>query len=198
MRTLRTILWALIAALAVTATYLFLNQQQAGKLADVTDVKMGGPFELVRHDGSTITEKDLAGRAHAIFFGFTNCPEICPTTLYEAAAWMRELGDQSDKIDFYFFSVDPDRDVPEVLSPYIAAFGERFTGVTGDRREMEKTLKSYRVYSRRVELEDGEYTMDHSAFILLFRDDGSFQGTISYGEAKEVAVEKLRRLIRSS
>jgi len=111
---------------------------------------------------------------------------------------MKDLGGDVDKIGFYFFSVDPEHDTPEILSDYVNAFDPRIVGVTGPSDEMTKTIKSYRAYAKRVELDDGDYTMDHSAFVMLFNSDGDFKGTISFGEANDIAVEKLRRLIKNS
>jgi len=196
MRNIQIVLWCLVAVMSGVAGYLFLNGQNTNdNRTQTASVKIGGPFNLVRHDGSSLTEKNLAGRRHAIFFGFTQCPDICPTTLYETAGWMNKLGQDGEKIDFYFFSVDPERDTVEVLKDYVNAFDPRITGVTGQPEEVFRTIKSYKAYAKRVELDDGDYTMDHSAFVMLFDTTGDFKGTISYGENDETALAKLRRLI---
>ncbi len=200
MKTLRMVLWAMVVIFAGVSGYAWLTIGNEPKVIGQNEnaVKIGGPFELVSHKGTPITDKDLTGKSHAIFFGFTNCPDICPTTLLETAGWIKELGGDADNIGFYFFTVDPEHDTPEVLADYVNAFDPRITGVTGNAEEMTKTIKSYRAYAKRVELEDGDYTMDHSAFVMLFTPDGDFKGTISYGESNEIAVEKLRRLIKNS
>ena len=197
MKILRMVLWAMVVIFGGVASYAWLTIGNEPKVVDQGTVRIGGPFNLVSHKGAPITDKDLAGKSHAIFFGFTNCPDICPTTLLETAGWMKELGSDADKMGFYFFTVDPEHDTPEVMTEYINAFDSRIMGVTGDPEEMTKTIKSYRAYAKRVELDDGDYTMDHSAFIMLFTAEGDFKGTISYGESNEIAVEKLRRLIKN-
>lgn len=198
MKTLRLVLWIGVALFAAVASYAFINQSSKPNQTQQAVKPLGAPFNLVDHEGQPITRDDLLGRHHAIFFGFTNCPDVCPMTLLEAASWIKDLGDDSDKLDFYFFSVDPERDSPEVMKDYVTAFDPRITGITGDPDEMAKTLSAYKIYSKKVDLGDGDYTMDHSAFVMLFKADGSFKGTISFGENDDVALEKLRRLVKSS
>lgn len=197
MKILRTVLWIMVAVFAGVASYAWLTIGNDPKIVNQGTVKIGGPFELVRHTGDPITDKELLGKSHAIFFGFTNCPDICPTTLLETAGWMKELGEDANKMGFYFFTVDPEHDTPQVMSDYVNAFDSRIVGITGDAAKMTETIKSYRAYAKRVELDDGDYTMDHSAFVMLFDPAGDFQGTISYGESNDIAVEKLRRLIKN-
>lgn len=198
MKTLRLVLWFGVALFAAAVSYAFINQSSKPGQTQQAVKPLGAPFNLVDHEGQTITRDDLLGRHHAIFFGFTNCPDVCPMTLLEAASWIKDLGDDSNKLDFYFFSVDPERDTPEVMKDYVSAFDPRITGVTGDPEEMSKTLSAYKIYSKKVDLGDGDYTMDHSAFVMMFKADGSFKGTISFGENDEVALEKLRRLVKNS
>ena len=197
MKTVRIILWALVAIFGAGSAWLYLSDKNSPTPQQVSDVKIGGPFELIRADKSPITQDDILGRPHAIFFGFTNCPEICPTTLFEASSWLKALGTDGDKIDFYFFTVDPERDTAEVLAPYVGSFDNRITGVTGTPEKMAKVFKDYKVYVQRVDLEDDDYTMDHSASVLLFRENGNFLGTISYGENTDTAIAKLRRLLKN-
>lgn len=196
MKQVRIVLWLLVAVAAGVAGYMALNGTAPSENKQVT--VLGGPFNLVSHKGEPLTREDLLGRPHALFFGFTNCPDICPTTLLHTAGWMKELGEDANKLDFYFFTVDPERDTPEIMTDYVNAFDSRIIGVTGDQKEMMKTVKAYRGYAKKVDLGDGEYTMDHSAFVMLFRADGSFQGTIAYEENNEAAIAKLKRLINNS
>ncbi len=200
MKTLRLMLWIGVAVLAAVVSYAFVSQNSTPDQTQQAVQPLGAPFNLVDHEGKPITRDDLLGRHHAIFFGFTNCPDICPTTLLEVASWMKDLGQDGNKLDFYFFTVDPERDNPEVMKDYVTAFDPRITGVTGDPDEMSKTLGAYKIYSKKVDLGDGDgdYTMDHSAFVMMFKSDGSFKGTISFGENDEIALEKLRRLIKNS
>lgn len=159
---------------------------------------IGGPFDLIRTDGSRITYDDLKGKPHALFFGFTNCPEVCPTTLYEASGWLKQMGDDADKLTFYFFSVDPERDTKEVLAEYVGAFDSRIVGITGTVENMAQATQAYRVYVKKVPTEDGDYTVDHGASIYLMNADRSFSGTIAYGESGETALQKLKNLVKSN
>lgn len=198
MKSIRIVLWCLVAVLAGVSAYLWMSKHQDKQVATNSSITIGSPFELVTHKNEAITRDNLIGKPHAMFFGFTHCPDICPTTLLDAAGWLKELGADSGKLGVYFFTVDPERDTPEVLNDYVNAFDPRITGVTGNAEEVAKTLKGYKVYSKKVALEDDDYTMDHSASVLLFNPDGSFEGTISYGEKSETAVAKLRRLMENS
>lgn len=200
MKKLRLVLWVGVALLAAAVSYAFISQNSKPAQTQQAVKPLGAPFNLVDHEGKPITRDDLMGRHHAIFFGFTNCPDVCPATLLEVSSWIKDLGSESDKLDFYFFTVDPERDNPEVMKDYVTAFDPRITGVTGDPEEMSKTLSAYKIYSKKVDLGDGDgdYTMDHSAFIMMFKPDGSFKGTISFGENDDIALEKLRRLVKNS
>ena len=200
MKIIRLLLWVGVAVLTGIVSYSFINENTKPEPVQQAVTPLGGPFNLISHEGKPITQDNLLGRNHAIFFGFTNCPDICPTTLLEASSWLKDLGEDGNKLDFYFFSVDPERDTPEIMKEYVTAFDPRITGITGNPEEMKKTLSAYKVYSKKVDLGDGDgdYTMDHSAFVMLFTADGSFKGTISFGENDEVALEKLRRLVKNS
>ena len=194
MRQIRVVLWILVALLAGVVLYLrFAQENLSSQTADGT--KLGGSFELVTHLGAPITHKRFSGRNHALFFGFTHCPDICPTTLLDASGWLNSLGDNADEIDFYFITVDPERDTQEVLAEYVGAFDKRIVGITGDPEIITDMTTSYRVYVKRVELDDGDYTMDHTASVLLFNELGEFKGTIAFNENDETALAKLQKLI---
>ncbi len=196
MRYLKFVLWGMVAAAAATIAYIYIVDDKISKQSrQVTAVKLGDEFSLVRHDGKSITDKDLLGKPHALFFGFTNCPEVCPTTLHEMSTWLGELGEDANRINVYFMTVDPERDNVEILSDYLTAFDSRITGITGEKADVEKTLKSYKVFFRRVDLDDGDYSMDHSAMIYLLDAKGDFAGSISYGEDGQSAVAKLRKML---
>ncbi len=196
MRYIWFVLWGMVVAAAATMTYLYIFDGNVSKESSQVSIgKLGGEFSLVRHDGKKITDKDLLGKPHALFFGFTNCPEVCPTTLYEMSTWLGELGEEANRINAYFMTVDPERDNVEILSNYLSVFDSRITGITGEKADVEKTLKSYRVFFRRVDLDDGDYSMDHSAMIYLLDAKGEFTGSISYGADAQTAVAKLRKML---
>ncbi|ALV25767.1 MULTISPECIES: SCO family protein [Pannonibacter] len=189
--------WAAVAALAIGAGYVTVSQMQTGgggaQVASVASI--GGPFTLVRGDGTTVTDKDFAGKPLAIFFGFTFCPDVCPTTLSDLQGWIEQLGPDADKMSYAFVSVDPERDTPQVIGDYVAAFDPRITPLTGSREQIDEVIKAYRVYAKKVPLDGGGYTMDHSAMIYLMDGSNRFVGTIAYEEDQATALQKLKNLI---
>ncbi len=199
-RTIRTVSWAALAALLLIVAgvlgyqHLFSGTQRSL----MANTQMGAPFKLIDHTGQPITERALAGKPAAVFFGFTHCPEVCPTTLLELSGWLNEIGDEGNNINAFFFSVDPVRDTPEIMRSYIENFSTRITGVTGDPAEVARLAKAWFVYFKKAPLDDGGYTMDHTASIFLVDGQGHFKGTIAYGENSDTAVAKLRRLAKST
>ena len=155
----------------------------------------GAPFTLVDYNGAPITEAAFRGHPSAVFFGFTHCPEVCPTTLFEMDGWLKALGEDGREVRAYFVSIDPERDTPDVLKQYVTAVSDRITGITGDPAQVDAMAKAFGIFVRKVELEGGDYTMDHTASVLLLGSDGDFSGTIAYGENPDNAVAKLKRLV---
>ncbi|PYE90144.1 SCO family protein [Phyllobacterium leguminum] len=158
------------------------------------DAPFGGAFQLVATDGKPITEEAFRGHPSAIFFGFTHCPDVCPTTLFELDGWLKKLGPDGENIRAYFVTVDPERDDAATLRTYIGNVSQRITGITGAPDKMAAMLKSFHVYARKVPGENGDYTMDHTASIFLLDSQGRFRGTIAYGENPDTAIEKLKKL----
>ena len=202
MRTLRLILWGLVlvvlAGLGAFVAQTILRGEPGGALYDEAVDSVGGPFTLVRADtGETVTEADFADRPKAIFFGFTFCPDVCPTTLFELSTYLDRLGPAADDLHVLMVTVDPERDTPEVLEQYVGAFSDRIVGLTGSREAVDATIAAYRVYARRVELDGGDYTMDHTASVFLMNADNRLVGTIAYQENPDTAFAKLERLARS-
>ena len=154
-------------------------------------------FEIIRAlpDGSKVTDKTLAGKPFAIFFGFTRCPEVCPTTLARMASLRRQLGKDGDKFEIVFVSVDPEHDKPADIGSYISLFRTPILGLTGTAKQLATIQKGYGVYVKKVTLEGGDYTIDHTAAIFLMDAQGKFVTTIDYHESDKVALEKLRRII---
>ena len=157
-------------------------------------VDLGGPFALVDANGRPFTDRDLRGRPAALFFGFTTCPEVCPTTLARWTASLKALGPDADKVRLVFVSVDPERDTPAVLKRYLSDFDPRIVGLTGSPAAVASMLATYHVYARKVPLDGGGYTMDHTAAAYLFDRDGGFQGLSGYQETPQVQTAKLKAL----
>jgi len=195
-RTVRVASWTAVAVLLVTLIGLFAYQAVfSGTDRSVFAGRpIGAPFTLIDHNGDPISDEALRGHPSAVFFGFTHCPEVCPTTLYEMSVWFEELGDEGNNIGAYFFSLDPERDTPEVMKSYVENFTDRITGVTGDPEAMGRLAQAWNIYWKKIPLDDGDYTMDHTASIFLVDADGKFQGTIDYGEDDETALAKLKLL----
>lgn len=155
----------------------------------------GDAFTLTDQSGQPITEAAFRGHPTAVFFGFTHCPEVCPTTLFELDGWLKQLGPEGEAIRAFFVSVDPERDTPEIMNSYVSNVSDRITGITGETAKVEAMAKSFGIYWKKVPLDGGDYTMDHTASILLLGRNGDFFGTIAYGENPDTAVAKLKRLV---
>jgi protein SCO1/2 len=196
LRAIRYAAWAAVAvALAIFGYVAWLQYAGDGR---ITAASIGGPFSLTDQHGATVTEAALKGHPTALFFGYTFCPDVCPTTLFEMTGWLKELGPEADKLKVYFVTVDPERDTREVLQSYLSAFDPRIAGLTGTPEAIEKMIKAYRIYARKVPLDGGGYIMDHTASVYLLNADAVFTGTIDYQEAPDTALAKLRRLVESS
>jgi protein SCO1/2 len=156
---------------------------------------VGGPFELTDQNAQPITDKDLKGRPFLVFFGFTHCPDVCPTTLFEGSEILRTLGPDSDRIRALFITVDPERDTPAVLKDYLSSFDPHLVGVTGDPAAVAAVVKSYRVYAKKVPLEGGNYTMDHTAIVYLMDKEGRFVVPFNIKRRPEEAAADLRRYL---
>ncbi len=142
--------------------------------------QIGGPFSMVDQNGRVVTEADFAEKPKAMFFGFTSCPDVCPTMLYQMTVWLKELGPLADRISPIFVSVDPDRDTPSVIRDYLTAFDPRITGLTGTPRQLAAFARNHGIVYEKVPVDDGEYTVNHTAGILLFDADGAYRGTADY------------------
>jgi protein SCO1/2 len=154
----------------------------------------GAPFALTDQNGQPITEAALRGQPSALYFGYTHCPEVCPTTLFELDDWLKKLGPDGKDIRAYFITIDPERDTPAIMNQYIGNFSKRIVGISGDPAKVEAMAKAFGIYFRKVPTEDGDYSMDHTASIVLLDRKGAFAGTIAYGEDAKAAMAKLKRL----
>jgi protein SCO1/2 len=154
---------------------------------------IGGPFQLVAGDGRMVTERDFKGTPFLVFFGFTHCPDICPTKLQEMSEVFAKLGRRGEKVRALFITVDPERDTPEVMKSYVASFDDRIVGLTGDRAEIDKVVKAYRAFARKVPLKDGDYTMEHTGLVYLMNKDGLFVGSLNLDRPPEEAAREIAR-----
>ncbi|KPF97489.1 copper-binding protein [Rhodopseudomonas sp. AAP120] len=156
---------------------------------------IGGPFQLTDQNGQTVTEQSLKGKPTLIFFGFTHCPDVCPTSLFEISQVLQAMGKDADRINAYFISVDPERDTPAAMKDYLSSFDPHLKGLTGTRDATDKIEKSYRVYAKKVETKDGDYTMDHTALIYLMDKNGNFVAPFNLKRKPEEAAADLKRYL---
>lgn len=154
---------------------------------------IGGPFDLLDEDGRPFSDQDLKGKSFLVFFGFTHCPEVCPTTLFEISEILRRLGPQADDTAALFISVDPERDTPETMKDYLSSFDPHIRGLTGDPAALAAVAKAYRVYYKKVALENGDYTMDHTAIVYLMDKDGRFVSPFNMRRTVDVAAAELQK-----
>ena len=191
---IRILVWAATAVL-FAAIGLTVYWRAGGVLPGTAAAMIGGPFALTDQHGATVTDAVLKGHPSAIFFGYTYCPDVCPTTLADMSDWLQKLGPDGDRLKVYFVTVDPERDTREQLAAYLQAFDARITGLTGSRPAVDQMLKEYRVYSRKVPLDGGGYSMDHAASVYLLDKDAAFAGTVDYKDDPDKALAKLKRLL---
>jgi len=170
--------------------------QSSFKNTDVTGLDYAKDFAMPDHTGKMRTLSDFKGKAVVVFFGYTQCPDVCPTTMAEMANVMKELGPLSDKVQVLFVTVDPDRDTPELLSKYVPSFDPRFLGLVGDKEATEKMAKEFRVFFQKVPgKEPGSYTMDHTAGSYVFDPQGRLRLFVRHGQGAEPIVHDLKRLL---
>lgn len=188
------VLAAFLCGLLMFSTVVFLVTGRS--LAPATmQSTVGGPFRLTDHNGRTVTDQDLKGRPFLVFFGFTHCPDVCPTTLFEVSEILRALGADGDRVRALFVTVDPERDTPEKLKDYLSSFDPRLIGVTGDDAAVKAVEKAYRVYAKKVPLDGGGYTMDHTAIVYLMDKDGRFVAPFNMKRRPAEAAADLRRYL---
>ena len=154
---------------------------------------IGGPFQLVDQNGRTLSDRDLKGRPFLVFFGFTHCPDVCPTALFEMSEILRALGPDAGRTRALFITVDPERDTPAVIKDYLSSFDPHLIGLTGDPAAIAAVAKAYRVYFKKVPLDGGGYSMDHTAIVYLMDKEGRFVAPFNLKRTTEAAVADLRK-----
>jgi protein SCO1/2 len=194
-RTIRPLV--IIAAFAASLVVgLVIMLWVMGGLRTVTaPAAIGGPFQLTDQAGQTVTEQNLKGKPTLIFFGFTHCPDVCPTSLFEISEVLKAMGTDADRVNAWFVSVDPERDTAAAMKDYLSSFDPHLKGLSGDPQAVAKVISAYRVYARKVPLKDGDYTMDHTALIYLMDRDGNFVAPFNLKRTPEEAAKDLKRYL---
>ncbi len=204
LRIIRWVAWALVAVAIFVGTGIavgWFRTEWLGQRPPVTTTgvpAVGGPFSLVNHRGERVTQETFKGKPTAYFFGFTHCPEVCPTTLFQMTQHLKDLGPDADRLNVVFVTVDPERDTPELLKTYRESFDPRIAALTGTPEEMAAAAKAFRISYRKVPTEGGDYTMEHTASVIVTDAGGGFVSLIDYHEDDSTALLKLRRAIRGS
>jgi len=187
----RIVLWGLVVIAAVAATAFFFFKPPAQPVG-VT----GSPFAMSTTAGGTFTQDDLNGTPSLVFFGYTFCPDVCPTTMAELASYKKELGLGQDKLRTIFVTVDPARDTPQALKDYLGSFDPAILGLYGTADQTTAAKASFGVFSENgTPDKDGNYAVNHTADVFLIGRDGRYVGTIAYGEDKASAEAKMKRLV---
>ena len=187
------IVGAFAASLVVGLSLMF--QIMGGGRNIAAPAAIGGPFQLTDQSGAVVTEQSLQGRPTLIFFGFTHCPDVCPTSLFEISEVLRAMGKDADSVNAYFISVDPERDNPATMKDYLSSFDPHLKGLTGDPEVLAKVLTEYRVYAKKVPLKDGDYTMDHTALVYLMDRNGRFVAPFNLKRTPEEAAADLKKYL---
>jgi protein SCO1/2 len=184
---------AFAASLVLGLLIVFWAMGGVSKVAQPAAI--GGPFQLTDQNGKAVTDKNLKGKPTLIFFGYTHCPDVCPTSLFEISEVLRAMGKDADKVNAVFISVDPERDTPAAMKDYLSSFDPHLEGLSGDPAETAKVITSYRVYAKKVPTKDGDYTMDHTALIYLMDRDGRFVSPFNLKRTPEEAAGELKRYL---
>ena len=186
-------LWAAVAVAALGAGALAVTASRAREVATSAESSVVAEFELTGHDGVLRTEEDIRGKWTLVFFGFTNCPDICPTTLAEIAGVMDDLGSQADAVQPLFISVDSDRDRPDALAEYVPQFHPSILGLAGTPEQIEAAAASFKIFYERVpeDAAPDRYTMGHTSQVFLFDPDGGFVRLYGYGTPAPEITEDL-------
>jgi protein SCO1 len=190
---------AILAGLVIlgTGTFVFLALRDTPRGAAGTALAsaVGGPFQLIDQNGKTVTDADLKGKWSLIYFGYTHCPDACPTALNDISIALSELGPKRDAVRPVFITVDPERDTPEMLKAYVASFDAPILALTGTAEQVAKAAKAYRVYYAKHPETGGDYSMDHSSVIYVMDPQGRFTASFTHESAPEQISERLKKLI---
>lgn len=193
-RLVRVVAWGAVAGAAVAAGFLYLGSPKDSRAQLQGAARIGGSFKLTAHEGRLFSSDMLKERPYALFFGFTNCPDVCPTTLLEMSNHLAALGPEGDRLTVLFVTVDPERDTAEYLKAYLASFDRRIIGLTGNAGEIASVAHGYHAFYEKVPTSSG-YTMNHTATVYLIDRKGVLASTMNHQDPEAVQREKLRRLL---
>jgi protein SCO1 len=193
-RLIRVVAWGGVAGVAIAAGFLYLRSPDQGRFQLPVTSSIGGPFTLITAADKPFSSEMLKGRPYVLFFGFTNCSDVCPTTLLEMSNALAALGPDADRLTMLFVTVDPERDTAEHLKTYLAAFDPRIIGLTGTATDIASVARAYHVFYEKVPTSSG-YTMNHTATIFLMDRKGALASTTNHEEPEAVQHNKLRRLL---
>jgi protein SCO1 len=196
MRILRILLWVLVAIAGAAFAYLQVRPapEQSSQGSALAISEIGGPFTLVGSNGQPFSSASLAGKPYAIFFGFTHCPDVCPTTLARMVKLRNQLNQDERPFEILFVTVDPERDGPAEVGKYADLFNSPIIGLTGSPAQVTQVKKQFGIFSNKVPDSGGGYSVDHTATVLLFDRNGKFTGTIAPEEQDSAALSKLNRI----
>ena len=197
MRTFRILLWVLVAIAGAAFAYLQFRPapEQSSQGSALAISEIGGPFTLVGSNGQPFSSASLAGKPYAIFFGFTHCPDVCPTTLARLVKLRKQLNEGERPFEILFVTVDPERDGSAEVGKYADLFNSPIIGLTGSPAQVTQVKKQFGIFSNKVpDSSGGGYSVDHTATVLLFDRNGKFTGTIAPEEQDSAALSKLRRI----
>lgn len=186
------VLGAFLTGLVIFLGVFFYATGQFGSGAPGPSA-IGGPFNLIDQNGKPVTDQDIKGKPHLVFFGYTHCPDVCPATLFEVSELLRVLGKDGDRAGALFITVDPERDTVPVLKDYLSSFDPRLRAATGDQKSIDAVEKTYRVYAKKVPSDNADYTMDHTALVYLMDKQGRFVAPFSLKRRPEDAAADLRK-----
>lgn len=205
LKIVRYIAWSLAGLIGFLSTALLLGWWKVDgpgrdRRADTGGVEIkgmpqiGGAYTLVNHRGEVVTDKTFLGKPTLLFFGFTHCPDVCPTTLFELTNRMTRLGPAADRLHVLFVTADPERDTPEQMALYLQSFDPRIIGLSGTREQVDVAIKAYGVVAKKVPTENG-YNVDHTASVFMMDANGRLAGLIDYHENENMALAKMKRLV---
>jgi protein SCO1/2 len=189
------VLSAFLAGLAIfLGVFLFATGRMGATAPGGSAI--GGPFNLIDQNGKPITDGDIKGRPSLVFFGYTHCPDVCPTTLFDMSEVMRALGPDADRVNALFITVDPQRDTAAAMKDYLSSFDPHLRGATGDQKAIETVERGYRVYAKKVPTgKDGDYSMDHTALVYLMDKEGRFVAPFKLDRKPDESAAELRRYL---